>query len=599
MPDRRSASLLGVLAIAIGGLAGCQSSDPVSGSVPPLVVAPLAALEEHSDVADLDAPPAFELVPLLSGALGTGRSISIGVRIRPRFEVGAYVANIHMPELTVELSDDRNALNRGERIEPIASQRGVALQGADQTLTAVVTIHEPGYYRISMSVHAEALGEPLRNRGVQGTVHREAWLYVDEAGGMLTEEFDRALLRGKGYVESPGPFRSLRQNNRPTGQGLRSAALGSTDGNDYFRVLYFDVDAQAYMPVPDAMIDVIYWGEVYGDPYQIGYSSALSNAAGEFEIQCNMLDSSQWYEFQVTGMGNADVKIVGTGWFGGGGGSGGEFCGTYATSANPASVYPYSLHSRVFTHLRANIPVAEAYFQTSRSQLKVRVNGGTGTSYYSSGSDEVVIYSNGVWGDYGKFLGMHEFGHALWHGGMNGNPVSGACPAPHYASQLTNFACALSEGWANYVAAASGFDGGYGWEDTDRTFGCLTYNSQHQCTSSSSTRDGSRVEGAVASMLLNLTDASNSTNDSTSYPGKYVADLLKTCTLYPGIPVRVLGVDHLVYCLELGVDGTIASNYFQARATPPYFVIGENATEPFDWSISRIRQVWKWNLYRE
>lgn len=590
-----SRRLLPVLA-----LVGCLGRDAGTGTSPSVPGARTGADPGSSEISDLPSQEAFVIKPEVIGELAVGKTIRIHASVRSLFDVGDVQLSIQAPEVVIAKANGWNAgLRRGSEgaVVPLLAKTQRFGRGSTDDLDASIVVERGGYYRIIISAVADLRGNPVASAYVQGTVHRELWLYVGPDGGAITDTFEAERVP-HGFAQEPGPWKLLRGSPNLRSLGTGVANLGMSDGYDHYVLKYYDADSMAYVPVPDASIRVTYWREEYGNDVEITSFDVGSGSTGSFEVPCYSLYDGEWYDAVVEQLSNSDLRITGTAAFGWFGGAGGSQCGTYASSSNPWTAYSLTTQSRVFTQLRLGIVASESFFSTSRPQLKVKVFGSSGGSKYVASEDEAKIYSNAIWGEHGRFVGMHEYGHALYEKGLNGNPNSGACTNPHYVNQLSNFRCALSEGWASYVAAAVGFGGSFDFENTDRTYGCLAY-SNDICTSYASSRDGSRVEGAVASMLLNLTDAANGPNDSTSYPGKYVADLVKTCTLYPGILVRVIGIDHLTYCLELNIDSYVTSNYFLGRSDTPYYIIGENATEPFDWSASKIRQVWLWNLYRE
>ncbi len=101
-------------------------------------------------------------------------------------------------------------------------------------------------------------------------------------------------------------------------------------------------------------------------------------------------------------------------------------------------------------------------------------------------------------------MAAHEHGHAVPEKALGGNAATGQCRSPHHVDGAYNLQCAYSEGSAD---------------------------------------DGSIIEGAVAGFLYDLLDApdwpdspyntADGDDDPVTFPGSYLADLVKTCNVFP------------------------------------------------------------------
>lgn len=141
--------------------------------------------------------------------------------------------------------------------------------------------------------------------------------------------------------------------------------------------------------------------------------------------------------------------------------------------------------------------------------------------------------------------------------------------------------CAYSEGFANYHAEILSFNY-FDFENSDYSY--------------DGTSDGSIVEGAVASFMIDITDPANESFDNLNLPGSYISDIIETCEVDAYGWRRGDGIDHLVACFEQVIPDY--SNYFTNRTTVPTN-FRESITEPSGWNATEILRLWRRNLYAE
>ena len=110
----------------------------------------------------------------------------------------------------------------------------------------------------------------------------------------------------------------------------------------------------------------------------------------------------------------------------------------------------------------------------------------------------------------------------------------------------------------------------------DYTFGCTTYVGG-SCRTYATTRNGSIVEGAVASFLSHVTEPSNLPHDNVSYPGSYVADVITNCRLVNPYLAQFCGADYMAYCLQ---DSLLGQTYFTTRNSTGTTVYSNPSTKP-------------------
>ena len=435
----------------------------------------------------------------------------------------------------------------------------------------------------------------------QRSVHREIWLVIDTVGSRVLENFDAGVVP-PGMLPLPGPWRRAPAREIvESASGAQKSLLVSGDGSDHYRLVFYDSDSSAYLPLPGITVEyTVYTDDGFGGSVATDYGSSGSDALGDITIECNYWSTGQTYSGMMRYSNDLVVLSNVYPFYGVSGGGGYDACGTWSSAGSPWQVIaPSAPQSRVFVTLTNTIPVSRSFFGLQRVRIPVKVYSSSGTSNYSPGADDVEIYSNAIWGSYGMFTATHEYGHALHEKALGGNAAAGQCPSGgHRIGQLTNLPCAFSEGFADYHARAVGathFD----LESTDYTYGCLAYSGS-ACTWFNGVRDGSAVEGAVASFLYSVTDPAKGLHDVIAYPGNYVANLVKTCILGTSLTQRRIdGVDYLSYCLEGNVDATVRSAYFAGRTSGASTIFSNPATKPSGWSATDIRQAWLWDLYRQ
>lgn len=556
------------------------------------------AITEHET--ELDGAQAFDVELHVTGALLPNRPISISALARANTNVDNAEFKIAAPEFVVAEANewsDRRARSSGA-IRALVSERSSAAAGSRKHLTTQLTVKQPGYYRVVASALATELTS-ANSQLIQTEVHRDAWLLITDAGGRITSEFEVGLIP-MGMIPQPGPFRPIRGGTSAIRRDASMASRNAStmdDWSDHWRLEYYNNTTGTYDPIPYVYITVTYYEDDYqGNEVELHTETVGASAAdGSFAVYCAGMNYNQRY--QLTGYLSNGLVAIHLGSSGMGGNNASD-CATNS-AASPYRAGMESNKAHVWVNMNRDIAASRQFFGTSRGQMLVKVyNTGTGANY-SASADDIEIWYNNIWGSFGRFTAAHEYGHALHEKGLGGNAASGSCPSPHRIDQATNLRCALSEGFASYHASA--VDAAYfNLESADYTYGCTAYYASGACMTRATTRDGSIVEGAVASFLNDLTDSASDTGDSTTYPGLYVADIIRTCRVNTQVGIsRINGIDYMSYCLELGVDPVITYNYFRTRTESAYNIYSEYAAEPASWSSTAVRYTWLWNLYRQ
>lgn len=559
----------------------------------------LSIEQQFASVGDLHLASPYAVSLDAIGALGANRTFLVAVTVKASDISSRIIVKVHVPEETVAASAGRSDGFRvpvGSPIPPVAERAFTLDAGSEFSFSIPIRILEPGSYRVSASVFrvgGDTLAAPIAD-----AVHREMWLFLSAAGGDVGPEFEDTRVPPQ-FWPAPGPWRE-----RPILQGAtaRSKASGpsqataSEAGYDYFQFVYWDYDSASYVPLPLVSVHHTTYREEYGNTVEIGSGYDGPGTNGLLAFYCGGLAPEEWYSGGAE-MVNNMISLRGIAQFGWIGGSGGEGCGSFSTPSTPYTVIAPSNKGRVYSAMTFAAIASREFFSQTRGWIGVWAPETGNRAFYERGSDEITIDAGAAWGDYGRFVAGHEYGHALHHKSLGG--IQGSdCPSPHFNDQSTSLSCAFYEGFATYHATASGFPY-FDLEGENYTVGrvCQGYS----CTEGSII-DGSVVEGAVASFLFSLTDAVGSPSDSVSFPGVYVTDIIRSCQLFtspPAIIRRINGADLGSYCMERRVSPSVREAYFPTRSYTTIEFSSEQAVEPPGWTPDRVKALWKWALYRQ
>ena len=233
-------------------------------------------------------------------------------------------------------------------------------------------------------------------------------------------------------------------------------------------------------------------------------------------------------------------------------------------------IYALNYYYLPWKHMNEVIPHIEDHFDVYRSRIDWTVDLNDSSATYSRYHDEIT-FGNPTYRS--RLVAGHEFGHALHNIALGGTWNASNCN-PHYVDLPSSYECALKEGFADY-AAWVGEDDPERWENAHYTSGVP-----------------GKIEGNVAALFHDLIDLANETDDDTSYPANYVANVLRTCRV-SGFS-RINDVSDLVWCLENRVDDDVHDDNFPGISAPSDAT--EAATEPDEWDADDIRSTWLLNV---
>ena len=581
----------GALALA-AALAGCSDdSSPVGPPDPGPTPRPEGGA---SDLGVTPVVPRVEVDFAVNGAFRPGTPVSVTLIARGRRQ--ADEVNL---ELVVH-DEPSAAATPGEAAgwRRVGTHRGTLGRGAEHRLAQTLTFDQPGYYRVS----ARALSSgpsPALARGdslIINTDYETLYLLIDQNGGRVTNGFDPGALAARTPLfGSYGPFiasgrgAALRRSIAPGGTPMNQTSTTYT-----YYIEYDNQDTGTKRPVPGAeakidCLDTSY--NVYSTQYP------FINTDGSFTFTCPF------------GYFNGSVRLVDlySEVMGEGRVNGGVDYFWEGTARRLVAANQYAAH--VFVTLHTYVPTVESRFGNHwRSRLPVLVsttNSAYGPAYYPT-QDTVRTNSTRVFGEDGRFVTMHEYGHAYQYMAIE-RWASSTCPSPHYTHLVSSRSCAFVEGFATFLAvwvagnemANTTSNGDYGIET--QTF----YNNG----------DGLLIEGSFAGFLYDLVDGSgqrdNSANnaafeetwDTAVYPGSFIFDILQSCAPYTlsgttyTYTYYLDGADQVVYCMENNVTAETFATTWSPNWRTTWDGVSRTVTLPAGYSTTLVRTLWKRNFY--
>lgn len=552
-------------------LTGC-GDEPAGprGTAGPRVTAPATAPATGSEREPVQEPTAgaFSVDLEVDGPLTPGVEIPITVTLTAHSELQRTDVRLSSPELDAAA---RTSWSESYRIRP----------GTRAATLAEASVSPPAYGSVSFStsvvIPAEgayqliAVGraEGVRSvRPVNRTVMGSIWLYIDEAGGSSSLEFEPARL-GAGKVEIPGPVRALAGGGPASVSGpQRSGSWGGA----HVQLYYSDDDAVTQV-VSGSLVEIQEYATIGGPILNTQYALTDSNGVASFTC------TQPWIDIYPHLWGS-EVKNI-------------SLTDHSAYCVTPADTFSISKAQVAHGFMRLEhvmAPTIEAAFAETRGVVDLKwYPGGTGTCSYSSSSDEINLNPGCLFDDYGEMTLAHEFGHAF-HKVALGGFESGTCGGNHYKDLETNWSCAWAEGFAEYVAASTGFDAGFNDSDDVQNH-CVNYS-----CSLTGGPDHLAVEGAVMAFLNDVTDGDNSESyDSFSITKAQLADIVQTCEVKIGPAwIRPSTIFWVINCLQREIQGYDGEGFPWALEPADFSVTSGHSVTAND-----VKRLWRWHFMNE
>jgi hypothetical protein len=549
---------------------GSACRDNPTGSLPaetPEQVSQLGTLDDQIKVV-----PRFSIQLEGTGSFRPGANVDFTLRVTAPFGAAGAVIALAAPEIEVARQAGWGpafVIPVRERIAPVAAWRAALSSSATGVYTATVQPQKAGYYRVVVTAADDQQSVAYdHGRVIDGMVAEEFWLHVSDTGGGLERTPDPTVYPA-GSRRTSGPFRMARGQTPESGLSPLATNYGS------YREVYYHPFDEMYLPVPYVLVEI---DECDGFECRRHYTGG--DADGYFTPGCPM--SSTWYNVTVRLNDGSRVRMYGDP------GAAIDGMSIGDTDCDPYTVVQLTATNSAMAHVYATMRTVAGnswgFFGVARSMIEVRL--GDSVNTYNPNNDIITIAS--VWGSYGVFAQAHEYGHALHHkalGGLFNYSCPNTWPGHNYDGEQT-LGCALGEGFASYHSvAAMGPAADY-------------YDAIEDNTMLDPGEDGSIVPHTVSAFFYDLTDDRAESHDAVTYPGSYVAAIIKTCDYrWSSLWFRENGVDHSIWCLARAVAlATYSAGYFVTRSSQPN-AQREQATEPANWSQAAIRGIWLQNLY--
>lgn len=348
-------------------------------------------------------------------------------------------------------------------------------------------------------------------------------------------------------------------------------------------LIYFNYDIGAYAPVVGATVQWYiydYYNNVVASYY------GVTGADGGYPGPC--VNYPNWYYANTMyWLENADVRVV----------SGGSSLIVSDCDTSTPSDYASTPHAWLFARYNEFIPFSRNLLNVSRALIPIAYDPNLNGAQYTSSNDQITFGPSTLYYQYGRFTVAHEYGHAIHEKALSGNAASGQCPVPHYLNGRYNLACALSEGFGDFVGATS-----QNVYDVGDYYLFIVDYTNHAWFSPGT--DESIQEAAVAALFYDLTDSPGG-DGGASEPwdqtlGERVSATIRDCRirLPNAFVTRIRGVDDFVYCAERTIDASVKASYFQTRtsASRAQSITANASSSPY-WPQSGVRAVWRMNLY--
>lgn len=626
-----------VLLFCAGAIGGCD--DALTSITPP-------AHRASSAPAGYSGPPIdefrledrFTFGIDVQGSLKPGHPIHLTLRGKANFAAKDADVRLTLPEVSAAGQSGWALVELpvGEVSKPQIQMRRAFAAGEEFRERATVTIPEPGYYFV-VATAKQYSHDGLTDRPHQVTdvSTRPLWIWIDERGGRVTEQFDTTVF-APNVRQERGPRASKDKAPRVKRKGdayitctiypndpgviIVQACPGTNEppppppagtNTHAFRATYDNLDqGHSFTPIPNAKIA---WRvTVAGSGAVVAAGESVTDAQGNIPaIDCQGTNTERIITAQVhtvdqrVSVRYRDIELAGT-WTG--------VCG------GVAEIVTDPLMAHLFANLQKTVlGHANRFLDYPAKRISAGMYDDGKTYYaYNHPEGELHFFHDGsiVWGGHGAFVAAHEYGHhyqdryLFQYPDRNGlmRMVTSACPAKHPPENATTLGCAWGEAFADwYAVLVRGSATGRWLTDLESNWSYLncvpgyTLRGDVVCSS-----DGSIVQGAIAAFLHDLTDQSPEAHDSHQMLPASVADAITKCQVHPKSRaladyISYTGIDHLIYCWENRKPYQVEfanqgwKTFFNTRpqADWPDRVLGAvlaSSSDPF-------RRTWLVNLY--
>lgn len=477
-----------------------------------------------------------------------------------------------------------------------------------------LVIPEPGYYEVIAS--ATLAKQFVDGRWIDNAIPQRAWIWVDHANGKVTETFDFSVLppdatSTSGPLTRTGePFR-LRMGSEDS--PVCMPEFGWLCGSPWWQIGYH-AEGGSYTPVRGAEV---HWRFTYTSG-EVVSNQTTTQETGRFEIPgC---DGVAHARIEVRSD-HPQVTVL-----------------NYVNPPNPSQRAAILLYEGpcVRRYFDAQAPAAAHLFENLKRTIEAHDGLGlhrharvvatydnretrSGYHWISSGNVRSMFHAHiniiptHVWRERGAFVAAHEWGH-MWQdldgGGLrrfyqHPNGQNRGCAESHFQYVATHMECAFAEAFASYYAVLT--RGTATGEEYDLMRTNHFYFNRHEGGT-----DGSRIEGAIAGFLFDLTDSFSGDEswDAVHMSPVELFHVIRSCRVIPegGHHFEAfLGVDHLIFCLERNRSFSSGGPYsFEMNGSVRSFFTSRSprasstmATGHVNASVEQLRRLWLVTLYRK
>jgi hypothetical protein len=579
----------------------------------------------------------FTLAIDATGSFKPGHPVHLTLRGVTNFATGDAEIRLVLPEVSAARASSWTdvVLPIGRESAPELTLRRGFEAGEQFVARTTVTIPVPGYYQVIASAVQHSDDRATDIPHIVGDVSgRTAWLWIDENGGRITDEFDPTLFADSIRHER-GP-RSRRNHPpktrgdiyRPTctlipedgGTGVIVLStcpgsggyppVGDPNATAQVAVVYNQLGGSSQNPLPDARIDWVVRSTTTSATLNTG--TGYTDATGKTGlIDCKGPTSTTRLDVTVRTE-NSRVQMNSE--------SGGTIAAVRSEPCGGTLLVDANRYmSQIFINLVAAYEGHRRVFFLSPDPIRARINSFQ-TGYYQAAKEvRFRPVDDEVFGAHGNFVPAHEHGH-LWQdqklyrsSASNGltRYYTNACPRIHPPDNKTTLACAWAEGFADWYAVIVRQGSVGRWEtDLQQNFwylncrqGVYISGTTVQCTD-----DGSIVQGAVHAFLWDVTDplaGDNETHDQfAGITPTWLTETIRDCEYQRQNSSdwrAYTGIDHLISCLEqrwpyeVRIGGQGRTFFSTRSATDRAFKSTYWATQAF--FSDTFRRMWLVNLY--
>lgn len=459
--------------------------------------------------------------------------------------------------------DKRPRYTVGEKPPVVARWRLPAMSAGDKWRQSVDVgmIVEKGYYHITAFVRAQGSYESIH---VFDETLREAWMFIVDDGGRLTDVFDETIFPDR-IIPQPGPFEVKGAYTTASADQANDTDEIAASGASYVYLKFLHLDGHNNVnPMTGAEVttDYVERGQNTGRLQRIVPSNGIIRYNCPDNVEQRLIGSAR----------NDDTPRV----------NGGHFLAyvevQHSQCSDTIQVMGNRHHFIPWYNLdQLAIPRITDAFGYSRRAVTFKYASRRlpwQNEWASYDPDNDVITFRKAF----ALLGVagHEYTHALHNKALGGTWDGSANKCwGHKVGEPYNYSCALKEGLADYGDKVGANDPDY-WER------------KHWAPPSG--RGAGEIEGNVAALFHDLTDDNNEGDDEVSYDLDDIITVFKTCRNSDG---KRDDTADFVWCMENRVNPTVHRQRFPGHGDPP---TNPRSTRPSDWDADDIRSTWIQNV---